>query len=67
MKNTRERKKLMASIRLGNTTVVYQCLNLRSNAIMTEMKKLWDKFSDVFGKTIIHPQFLLKKYENKAC
>lgn len=26
------------------------------------MKNLWDKFTDIFGENIIHPQFLLKRH-----
>jgi ubiquinone/menaquinone biosynthesis C-methylase UbiE len=29
-------------------------------------KNIWDKFNDIFSKTIIAPQFYLKKYESKA-
>jgi SAM-dependent methyltransferase len=27
---------------------------------------VWDKFSDTFGKSIFHPQYLIKKYSAKA-
>ena len=30
------------------------------------MKDVWDKFSDLLGKTILHPQFYLKSYEHQA-
>lgn len=30
------------------------------------MKTLWDKFTDIFSKTLIHPQYFLKQYEYLA-
>lgn len=30
------------------------------------MKNAWDKFSDLLGKTILHPQYFLKSYEHQA-
>ncbi|MEK7497833.1 MAG: class I SAM-dependent methyltransferase, partial [Patescibacteria group bacterium] len=30
------------------------------------MKDIWDKFSDLLGKTIFHPQYFLKSYEHQA-
>jgi len=30
------------------------------------IKKYWDTFSDKFGKSIIHPQYVLKRYEQEA-
>lgn len=31
------------------------------------MKDSWNKFNDVFGKTIFHPQFIIKKYTTSWC
>lgn len=34
--------------------------------MMIDIKKIWEQFGKLFGRTIIHPQFIMRKYAYKS-